>query len=81
MTGAVTDPEARELIDRAMKLAPDVRESIALELLDSVEDDTDYWAAIARRSEDIASGKVVALTRDEAEQQIREKLRTLGAEL
>ena len=81
MASTVMDPEVRDLIDRALKLEPDVRESIALELLDSVEGDADYWATIARRSEELASGKVIGLTREEAEQQIREKMRTLGVEL
>jgi putative addiction module component (TIGR02574 family) len=83
------NPEIRELIDRAMKLEPADRETIAMELLDSVEAAVDeaisksesWQSAIARRSEEVASGNVTPLTRDESEAQVREAIRKLGAEL
>jgi putative addiction module component (TIGR02574 family) len=91
MSAATTpeNPEVRELIDRAMKLAPADRESIAMELLDSVEAPVDetasksesWQSAIARRSEEVASGSVTPMTRDESEAQVREAIRKLGVEL
>ncbi|MDB5307895.1 MAG: hypothetical protein JWO38_2097 [Gemmataceae bacterium] len=76
----------RELIDRAMKLSPADRESIALELLNSVEpgrpdSDREPWeSVIARRSAEVAAGSVTPLTRDQAEAQVREAIRKLGVE-
>ncbi|MDB5307896.1 MAG: hypothetical protein JWO38_2098 [Gemmataceae bacterium] len=65
--------EARELIDRAMKLSPAVRESIALELLHSVApspghpgSDWAYWKAeIARRIEAVENGTMKTYTLEE----------------
>jgi len=56
--------EAREILDRAMKLSPDVRDSIAVELFESIDpppfeegEDRDYWRVeIARRLEAIKNG-------------------------
>jgi hypothetical protein len=81
MANTVSDAEARELIDRAMKLAPDVRESIALELLDSIDADADFAATIARRCTEIAAGLPVTLSRGESDKQIREAIHSLGVEL
>lgn len=75
MASATQDPEVRDLIDRALKFAPDFRESIALELLGSVDETDDLAGTIARRSEEIASGKAVTLTRSETEQEVRESTR------
>lgn len=86
-TTPAESPEVRELIDRAMKLSPADRVSIALELLDSVEasrpdSDQELWeAVIARRSAEATSGSVTLLTRDQAEAQVREATRELGLDL
>ena len=81
MASTVMDPEVRDLIDRALKLEPDVRESIALELLDSVEGDADFAGTIGRRCAEIAAGNAVTLSREESDTQIREAIRKLGLEL
>jgi len=81
MANTVLDAEARELIDRAMKLAPDVRESIALELFGSIDDDADFAATITRRCAEIAAGLPVTLSRGESDKQIRDAIRSLGVEL
>ena len=83
------NPEVRQLIERAMKLSAEERETIALELLESTESpsgisetNSDYWRGeIARRSAEVASGAVSPLTREEAEAQVREAIRKLGVEL
>jgi putative addiction module component (TIGR02574 family) len=75
--------EARELIDRALKLSPLARETIALELFDSLEgppDDPDEvkkeWKdEIARRIGDLKSGRVVGIDADEALAAMRQRLR------
>jgi putative addiction module component (TIGR02574 family) len=53
--------EAREVVDRAMKLPPAVREGIALQIIQSLEPtptdaDNDLRAEIARRLEAIKDG-------------------------
>ncbi len=80
-TATTENPEVRELIDRGLKLSPKERESVALELLDSVEAPPLDRATILRRIADIESGRVVALAREEAELAVRIKMRELGHEL
>lgn len=68
-----------ELIDRGLRLSHENREKLALLLLDSLEGDHPnsdadwaYWKAeIKKRIEDIESGRVKALTHDEAMAAIR----------
>jgi len=62
-------------------LDPKVRESIALELLESVEDNAGLAATLARRCAEIAAGLPVSLSREESDKEIREKIRSLGVEL
>jgi hypothetical protein len=80
-TGATENPEVRDLIDRGLKLSPQERESVALELLDSVESPPLDLATIQRRITDVDSGRVVALTREESELAVKAKMRELGLEL
>ena len=73
MTATPESHEAREIIDRALKLSPEVRTSIAIELFESVEpppgpsgDDRKYWTAeIVRRIEAVTCGTMKAYTLDE----------------
>ena len=80
-TATTENPEVRELIDRGLKLSPEERESVALELLDSVEAPPLDRETILRRIADVESGRIVALTREEAELAVRVKMRELGLEL
>lgn len=74
-------PEVRELFDRSLQLSREDRESLALELLDSLEAEPVSSETILRRSDEIRSGKVVPLTREEAEAEVRTRLSELGVEL
>jgi hypothetical protein len=73
--------EIRELVTRGLKLSAEAREEVALELLESLEPPPLDWETIRRRIEDIESGRVVALTREQAEEEVRLKMRELGLEL
>lgn len=74
---------ARELIDRALKMSPLAREAIALELFDSLEGPPDdpvevrkEWKdEIARRIDDLKSGRVVGIDADEALAAMRQRIR------
>jgi putative addiction module component (TIGR02574 family) len=71
--------EARELIDRAMRLSPIARESIAFELLDSLhgpsedpEEVRKAWKAeIARRIEAVRNGTMKTYTLEETMEYLR----------
>ena len=73
MTATPESHEAREILDRELKLSPAVRASIAFELFESVEpppgpsgDDREYWnAEIVRRIEAVKCGTMEAYTLDE----------------
>jgi len=69
--------EIAELMEAALKLPPEARGALASCLLDSLHDDTvdsdaeSAWAAeIARRVEDLDSGRVKTVPWAEARQQI-----------
>lgn len=71
-------PEAREIIDRALKLSAVERAVIGRVLLDSVYPPPNTYesadalrAELVRRVEDVESGRVKALTHEEAMAQIR----------
>jgi len=81
-TASVETPEVRELLARAMRLSPAQRESIAFELLDSLEpaQDSDevkkaWRAELARRIRDIEEGKVDLLDAKESIARLRLHLR------
>jgi hypothetical protein len=80
-TESTENPEVRELIVRGLKLSPEERESVALELLDSVEAPPLSPETILRRIADIESGRSVSLTREEAERAVKVRMRELGLEL
>jgi putative addiction module component (TIGR02574 family) len=71
--------QARELIDRAMRLSPAARQSIALELLESLqgppedaEEVRKAWKAeIARRIEAVRNGTMKTYTLEETMQYLR----------
>jgi putative addiction module component (TIGR02574 family) len=80
---ATTTPEARDILDRAMKLSNAERETIAIELLDSLDgppDDPDevkksWREEIAKRIEDIKTGRVQTIDAHEALDRVEQKLR------
>ena len=73
-----TTTEAQDVLDRALKLSAAERELIARRLIDSIDAppsdaDWEYWKAeIKRRIEDVESGRVKALTHEEAMAKIRQ---------
>lgn len=76
-----TTPEAEAIIDSALKLSDAEREAIARRLLGSVrrtltghEPPEVFWAEIARRVEDVESGRVKALTPEEVFANVRQAL-------
>lgn len=75
-----------ELIATLRQLSPDERDAVR-DILDEEDGPPDTrtpeaWAAeIRRRIDDVESGRVVPLTREESERQIREAIRKLGHEL
>lgn len=75
------NPEVRDLIDRAMKLPPEVREQIAHDLLDSVyppEDPeqvkTAWRAELQRRMDAIQNGTMKTYSIEESMAYIRQSL-------
>ena len=75
---AITTTEADDVLDRALKLSAAERERIARRLLDSVYPPPNTYesadalrAELVRRVEDVESGRVKALTHEEAMAQIR----------
>ena len=66
-----------------MSLSREAREVLAFDIFDSLETYAPgpSMEDIVRRSEEIAAGKDVLLTREEAAAQVREKMRELGVEL
>ena len=74
------NPEVRELLDRGLKLPPQDRESLAHDLLNSLEMEPSM-ETILRRSDEIASGQAVLLTREEAAAEVRARMLELGVEL
>ncbi|MDY3558835.1 addiction module protein [Gemmata sp. JC673] len=77
-TATPATPEARDVLDRALKLSAPEREVIARRLMDSVapppgvyESEDALRAELLRRIEDIESGRVKALTYEEAMAAIR----------
>ncbi len=78
MSTTTTTAEAGEILDRALKLSAVEREAIAHRLLDSVYPPPNTYesadalrAELVRRVEDVESGRVKALTHEEAMAQIR----------
>ena len=75
-----------DLIERVMTLSPEqqdeLSEMIALADLppDTVSDE-EFKAELARRVADVAAGRAVLLTREQAEEQVREEMRKSGVEL
>jgi putative addiction module component (TIGR02574 family) len=75
---ATTTPEARELIDRALKLSEAERETIALRLLESIDAPPNSFeskealrAELQRRIEAIERGEMKTYTLEEAMAHIR----------
>lgn len=71
---------AAEVIRAAMELSPAEREEVARTLLDSVDGDADQdevdeaWkAVVGSRIDEIRSGAVVGLTRDEVKELLAER--------
>lgn len=88
MTPTSEHEQARAVLEQAMKLPPAVREAVALELLDSVDEgppdtrtDEEIAAEIRRRSDDYHAGRGETLTRAESDARIRDAIRKLGFEL
>ena len=78
---ATEEQEAREILDRAMKLLPTTREKLAWELFESVnpppnsDADRAYWRAeIARRIEAVENGTAKTYTPEEVHESIRKAL-------
>ncbi|MFO0806466.1 MAG: hypothetical protein U0791_25455 [Gemmataceae bacterium] len=72
--------EAQELLARVRKLPPDDQKLLAFDVLDAIEE-SELIETVQRRSAEIAAGKDVLLTREEAEAEVRAKMRELGFEL
>lgn len=84
MTTATQNPELTpDLVERVMSLSREAREELAFDLFDSLETYAPgpSMETIRRRSEEIASGQDVLLTREQAEAEVRDKMRELGFEL
>jgi hypothetical protein len=80
----MTNPELTpDLIRRVLSLSREAREDLAFGLLDSLEElpPGPTMETILRRSEAIASGEAVLLTREEAAAQVRERMKEYGVEL
>jgi hypothetical protein len=84
MTPTSSEQEhARAVVAEAMKLPPDIRESVALELLESIEDrpadadaaKTAWREEIARRVEDVKTGSVELVDAKQALAEARQRLR------
>jgi len=79
-----TNPELTpDLVQRVMSLSREAREDLAFDLFDSLESFNagPSMETILRRSEEIAAGKAVLLTREEAAAEVRARMRELGVEL
>lgn len=87
MTPTATDELPADLVERVKQLSPRGKE----QLLDLLEGDVDLppdprtdeqWREeIARRIADVQAGRGELLTREQAEEQVREEMRKLGVEL
>jgi putative addiction module component (TIGR02574 family) len=69
---ATTTPDVDDVLDRALKLTAEQREWVALRLLDSVSPPPNAYdspealkAELERRIEDVESGRVKPLSREE----------------
>ncbi len=74
-----------DLIERVMTLSPEQQEELS-ELI-AVADmppnqlsDEEFKAEIARRVAEVQAGRAVLLTREEADEQVREEMRKVGVE-
>jgi putative addiction module component (TIGR02574 family) len=77
----VDDPEAQDIIERALRLPPQVRKDIAIELFESArppedpEEVKEAWRAeLARRVADIESGRVRMIPLAESMAYLRQHL-------
>jgi hypothetical protein len=87
MTPTATDDLPADLVERVKQLSSRGKE----QLLDLLEADTelppdprteDEWREeIARRVADIEAGRAALLTREQADEQVREAMRKAGVEL
>ncbi|QEG25523.1 Putative addiction module component [Gemmata obscuriglobus] len=80
-TATPATPEARDVLDRALKLSAPEREVIARRLMDSVapppgvyESEDALRAELLRRIEDIESGRVKPITPEEMFANVRKAL-------
>jgi|GEM_PF-3975417 len=79
-----TNPELTpDLVERVMNLSREAREELAFDLFDSLESfhPGPSIETVLQRSEEIAAGKAVLLTREEAAAEVRARMRELGVEL
>ena len=75
-----------DLIERVMTLSPEQQDELAelIALADLPPDpmsEEEFKAELARRVADVQAGRAVLLTREEADEQVREEMRKLGVEL
>ena len=70
------NPEAEKLLEDALRLPPQARAALAAQLIESLDEDVDEnaeaaWSAeIARRVEELESGRIKAVPWSEARRQI-----------
>lgn len=70
------NPEAEKLLADALRLPPQARAALATQLIDSLDEEVDEdaeaaWSAeIARRVEELETGRIKALSWPEARRQI-----------
>jgi putative addiction module component (TIGR02574 family) len=87
MTPTATDELPADLVERVKQLSPRGKEQL-LDLLEGDVDlppdprtDEEWREEIARRIADVQAGRGELLTREQAEEQVREEMRKLGVEL